>query len=65
MEPRAIRRASRRHGAANNLLRKPTDSPSVHLTSNRAILLSAASGTTVDREGDGRICEELESLGRR
>jgi len=64
-EPRAIRRASRRQGAANDLLRKPTDSPSTHLMSNRAIRLSAASGMTVDREGDGRIREELESLGGR
>jgi len=58
----AIRGVSRHHGAANDLLRKPTDSPRTHLTSNRAIRLSAASGTTVNREGDGRIRKGLESL---
>ena len=37
--------------------------PGLHL--ELTIYLSAASGTTVDREGDGRIREELESLGGR
>ena len=86
MEPRAIRRVSRRHGTANdpssessppNRKRTAAVIHASHRAAARFALneppqrracapnrrySSAASETTVEREGDGRIREELESL---
>jgi len=51
--------------------RPPTGHPDIESTTSpptsdpTSAPKSAASETTVDREGDGRICEELESLGGR
>jgi len=63
-----VRQSSREpHGRRRHDIRKPSGSrwACAERSTKARIRPSAASGTTFDREGDGRIREELESLGRR